>query len=253
MILTNTTQYAYLRLGTKSDGTQWVGVSGAAAWRSAINALSTGGGTVTGNIIRKISSVDASKANNNVTTAQYPIVGTVTDASDRTLCRIESVIETGGAIASYWYIRNYDTSGSQTGQKGIRMSMNKSGTITYVVGDSANFRSAIGAAASGSSSIRYKHDIKKMSDDELDAHRLYALEAKQFIFNDDFDRLQYDDMRGKVLPGFIAEDVAKIYPAAAITKDGKIESWDERRLLPAMLMLIQEQHEEIERLKQAIS
>jgi len=135
----------------------------------------------------------------------------------------------------------------------LRIGANQSGTNWIGVSNQAAWRSGIGAAAASSSSLRYKHDIKELSDKSLDAHKLYHLKAKQFVFNDDLENVQYDDMRGQTLPGFIAEDVAKIYPAAAITKDGKIESWDERRLLPAMLMLIQEQHEEIERLKQAIS
>ena len=57
-------------------------------------------------------------------------------------------------------------------------------------------------------------------------------------------------MKGKTLPGCIAEDVEEIYPAAAIhNADGEIENWDERRIIPGMLKLIQEQHDEIEDLK----
>ena len=76
---------------------------------------------------------------------------------------------------------------------------------------------------------------------------------KEFKYKDDFDHLQYADLKGRTIGGFIAEDVAEIYPSAVIhDSKGNIESWDERRILPAMLKLIQEQHEEIERLKQAI-
>lgn len=102
----------------------------------------------------------------------------------------------------------------------------------------------------GSSSKRYKHGITDKISKELDAHKLYALPMKQFAFNDDFEKWQYNDMKGQTLPGFIAEDVAEIYPAAAIhDEDGNIESWDERRIIPGMLKLIQEQHDEIEDLK----
>ena len=48
-------------------------------------------------------------------------------------------------------------------------------------------------------------------------------------------------MAGQTIPGIIAEDVEKIYPSATIHKDGKVESWDERRIIPGMLALIQEQ------------
>ena len=104
-------------------------------------------------------------------------------------------------------------------------------------------------AIQGSSSERYKHDITDQIDEELDAHKLYGLQMKQFVFNDGHP-LQYADMEGQTLPGFIAEDVAEIYPAAVIhDAEGNVENWDERRIIPGMLKLIQEQHDEIETLK----
>lgn len=96
-----------------------------------------------------------------------------------------------------------------------------------------------------SSSIRYKHNIKQLSADR-DAHKLLELPVVEFEWNDDHT-LQYADMKGKVIPGIIAEDVAKIYPSAVIhdQETGKIESWDERRIIPGMLALIQEQDKKI--------
>lgn len=103
-----------------------------------------------------------------------------------------------------------------------------------------------------SSSKRYKHDITADISEGIDAHKLYELQMKQFVFNDNH-LTQYPDMKGKTIPGFIAEDVAEIYPSAVIYNEkGEVESWDERRIIPAMLKLIQEQHEEIEKLKQVI-
>lgn len=107
-------------------------------------------------------------------------------------------------------------------------------------------------ATVSSSSIRYKQDIEHIVNDELDPHRLYNLKAKQFVYKDSHP-LQYQDMRGKLLPGFIAEDVEKEYPAAIIHgEDGQVESWDERRIIPGMLYLIQEQKKEIDRLKEIV-
>lgn len=104
-----------------------------------------------------------------------------------------------------------------------------------------------------SSSMRFKHDISDKISPENDAHKLYELAMKQFVYNDDH-LLQYDDMKGKPLPGFIAEDVAEIYPSAVIHDgDGNVESWDERRIIPGMLELIQEQHDEIEELKERLN
>ena len=96
-----------------------------------------------------------------------------------------------------------------------------------------------------SSSIRYKHNIKQLSADR-DAHKLLELPIVEFEWNDDHT-LQYADMKGKVIPGIIAEDVAEIYPSAVIhdQETGEIESWDERRIIPGMLALIQEQDKKI--------
>ena len=100
-----------------------------------------------------------------------------------------------------------------------------------------------------SSARRYKHDIKPIEDPELDPHKLLDLPVVQFGWNGDHN-LQYEDMRGKVIPGIIAEDVEKIYPAATIhNEDGEVESWDERRIIPGMLALIQEQQKTIESLE----
>ena len=54
----------------------------------------------------------------------------------------------------------------------------------------------------------------------------------------------------KTIPGIIAEDVAEIYPSAVIhNDDGEVESWDERRIIPGMLALIQEQDKKIKSLE----
>ncbi len=97
------------------------------------------------------------------------------------------------------------------------------------------------------SSIRYKHDIDILMDKELDPHRLYDLPVRQFVYNDDA-KLQYPDTKGLTIPGFIAEEVDEFYPSAVIHhhKTGEIESWDERRIIPGMLALIQEQKKQID-------
>lgn len=108
-------------------------------------------------------------------------------------------------------------------------------------------------AVASTSSERYKHDIKPLENKELDPHRLYELTVKQFQYNDDVD-VQYWDMRGLTMAGFIAEDVAEIYPSATIRdyETKQIESWDERRIIPPMLSLIQEQKKEIDELRSEV-
>lgn len=104
-----------------------------------------------------------------------------------------------------------------------------------------------------SSSKRYKHAITDALNDELNPHKLYELTVKQYVYNEDHLALQYADMKCKTLIGFIAEDVEEVYPNAVIhDAEGKVESWDERRLLPPMLALIQEQKKQIDEQQQKI-
>ena len=123
-----------------------------------------------------------------------------------------------------------------------------------IIGSSYHFyENGVRVALASSSSKRYKHDITDLTNKNLDAHKLLKLKPKQFIYNEDA-AVQYADMRDELLPGFIAEEVDEIYPAAVIhNEEGEIESWDERRIIPGMLQLIQEQHEEIENLKATVS
>lgn len=102
-------------------------------------------------------------------------------------------------------------------------------------------------AFASSSSRRYKHDIADLTDDELKAERLYDLPVRQGVYNDGIP-LQYWDLAGKTIPMFIAEEVEEIYPSAVIRDAEKqeIESWDERRIIPPMLKLIQDQKSQID-------
>lgn len=111
-------------------------------------------------------------------------------------------------------------------------------------------RTASGSVAiQSSSSRRYKHSIRPIESEALDPHKLLSLPIVQFEWNDDHP-LQYEDMRGQTVPGIIAEDVEEIYPAATIhDMEGQVESWDERRLIPGMLALIQEQDKKIKELE----
>ena len=103
-------------------------------------------------------------------------------------------------------------------------------------------------AYASSSSKRYKHDINKSLTGDRDQRNLLKLPVAEFVFNDDH-HAQYADMKGKIIPGIIAEDVEEIYPSAVIHNErGEVESWDERRIIPGMLALIQEQQRTIEAL-----
>lgn len=104
-------------------------------------------------------------------------------------------------------------------------------------------------AVSSSSSQRYKHDISEIFSSELSPEKLYGLNVCQYKYNEDY--LDESDSRyGKDVIGLIAEEVERVYPIAAEYKDGKIENWNERYIIPAMLYLIQEQKKEIDNLKE---
>ena len=102
----------------------------------------------------------------------------------------------------------------------------------------------------GSSSNRYKHDIKYGPDipDGLQSERLLDIPMASFIYNDDY--LSEDDERyNTAIPGFIAEDVAQYYPVATYHENGEIENWQERYVVPGMLDLIQKLYKRVEELE----
>lgn len=109
-----------------------------------------------------------------------------------------------------------------------------------------------GIVGTDSSSSRYKNSIEDVKDTMLDPHRLYDLPIRQFKWNeghfDEAEEYNYDTLN----VGFIAEEVAEIYPYATVISKGQIESWEVRRILPPMLALIQEQKKEIDSLTKRI-
>lgn len=104
-------------------------------------------------------------------------------------------------------------------------------------------------ARSTASSQRYKHDIVNLMDvPELDPRVLYELPVRAFRFNKDY--LPATDDRADVLvPGFIAEEVDAIYPAATDYNDGQVETWNDRMLVPALLALVQDLNQRLKNLE----
>lgn len=70
------------------------------------------GDTMTSDLTLKRATIDASKTNNNVSSTQYPTTFNIFDTANRILSRQEAIIYANGDIGSYWYVRNYNTSGS---------------------------------------------------------------------------------------------------------------------------------------------
>lgn len=132
--------------------------------------------------------------------------------------------------------------------RGAEIHLDTFSSGSYGYGDKKVYYNTREVATVSSSSVRYKHDIKPIEENDLDPHRLLDLPVVQFRWNDDHE-LQYEDMRDIAVPGIIAEDVADIYPAAVIRNGDTVESWDERRLIPGMLALIQEHEKRIAELE----
>ena len=98
-----------------------------------------------------------------------------------------------------------------------------------------------------SSSKRYKDVLEKLQCME----RWYNIQPVRARYKDGY-LTEDDPFNGKDMPMFLAEDVEKHMPEAVVYKDGKIEDWNYRVMLPAMFSMLKEQHKEIQNLKQTI-
>lgn len=101
------------------------------------------------------------------------------------------------------------------------------------------------------SARRFKTDIDPVTDSNLDPRRLYDIDVVQFKYKPSF----YNLPEGTEMPtviGMLADDIDKIYPCACEYDEetGEVINWLERYMIPPMLALIQEQHKDIESLKQ---
>lgn len=102
---------------------------------------------------------------------------------------------------------------------------------------------------SSASSQRYKTNIISVQSDALSPDKLYDLPVREFKYKEGY-LIDEDRLVDTSLPGFIAEEVDEIYPIACeYNEDDQPENWNIRIIVPPMLKLIQDQHEEIELLK----
>lgn len=119
-------------------------------------------------------------------------------------------------------------------------------------GGTAIYINSNGALVKYSSDRRLKNSIEAVTNDELNPERLYELPIWQYKYNDDVLE-DGDDLKDKTVIGFMADEVASVYPrACAYDKDGMPTSWNPNVMIPAMLALIQKQKQEIEELRALI-
>lgn len=99
-----------------------------------------------------------------------------------------------------------------------------------------------------SSSKRYKDVQKnlKCMEQWYDIEPVWAKYKDGYLADDDI-------FNGKNMPMFLAEDVEKHMPEAAVyNKDGKIEDWNYRVMIPAMFAMLKQQKSEIDSLKREL-
>lgn len=92
-----------------------------------------------------------------------------------------------------------------------------------------------------SSSSRYKDNITNW---DIDTEKLYSLQPKSFIWN------EQSGCEGTKDYGLLAEDVARVFPEAVTYKNGIVQSWDERKLIVALLALLKDQQYRILQLEE---
>ena len=102
-----------------------------------------------------------------------------------------------------------------------------------------------------SSSKRYKKHVSFIKD--TDVKKLYELRPVYFNYKEGILDDDNEDCR-RTIPGFYAELVDKYFPEAVVHDGkGRVEDWDVRKLVPAMLKLIQLQKEQLNRQEERLS
>lgn len=96
-------------------------------------------------------------------------------------------------------------------------------------------------ACASSSSKRYKNHVRFMERADVDA--FWKLPTVWFVYKEGYLPKE-DQMYGKPVPGFYAEDMRELIPAATRYQNGQVEDWNERMLIPYMVAAIQQLHPE---------
>ena len=139
--------------------------------------------------------------------------------------------------------RNFVLNSSGFSHSSVYNSTTSSSSNLYISSGGSFMRSS-------SSSRRYKTDITENISEKISPERLYDVNVVSYKYDKDY--LPSSDQRcGKDIIGFIAEDIYEKYPIACnFNEDGLPEMWNINILFPAAVKLIQDQHKEIEAIKQ---
>ena len=167
----------------------------------------------------------------------------------------------GNAITAFSSILSYGSISTTSGAAIEAAGYIRANGALYAAGHTTTGSAANGyvnastglIARSTASSQRYKHDIVNLTDvPELDPKALYELPVRAFRFNKDY-LPETDDRADVLVPGFIAEEVDAIYPAAVDYSNGQVETWNDRMLVPGLLALIQDLNNRVKELEAKLS
>ena len=155
--------------------------------------------------------------------------------------------EPGSSTAGNATLRFYDSSDS------LKTTISINGiTSTPVYSNTSSGGKIVYVSSSGyfyasSSSKRYKRDVTTVITN-FSPENLLLLPLKQYRYNKGY--FADDPNCEEYFCGFIAEDVAELYPhAVSYNAEGQVEMWDVQRIVPPMLDLIQKLYKRVEALE----
>ena len=154
-------------------------------------------------------------------------------------------------VYSYNYGNNAYFKKKLTAAASVQFKGISSGSGTDLVLTAATMNGGCFVVKKSGSSKRFKIHNSFMG--EQDVEKLYNLRPVYFKYKPGYLREGDQDCE-RIIPGFYAELVEKYFPEAVRYDEKKrVADWDPKKLVPAMLKLIQLQKEQLDRLEERLS
>lgn len=154
-------------------------------------------------------------------------------------------------VYSYNYANNAYFKKKLTAAAAVQFKGISSGSGTDLVLTSATLTGGCFVVRKSGSSKRFKIHDSFMG--EQDVEKLYNLRPVYFKYKPGYLREGDQDCE-RIIPGFYAELVEKYFPEAVRYDEKKrVADWDPKKLVPAMLKLIQLQKEQLDRQEERLS
>ncbi|MFR5685941.1 MAG: hypothetical protein ACLUDR_04920 [Blautia wexlerae] len=154
-------------------------------------------------------------------------------------------------VYSYNYANNAYFKKKLTAAAAVQFKGISSGSGTDLVLTAATMNGGCFVVKKSGSSKRFKIHNSFMG--EQDVEKLYNLRPVYFKYKPDYLREGDQDCE-RIIPGFYAELVEKYFPEAVRYDEKKrVADWDPKKLVPAMLKLIQLQKEQLDRQEERLS